>query len=378
MAILAMPEHGRDAQFCIIRRASDFYVAHSVGATVGDWSGHRSGNRLTPCPDSGSVLRIMTINRRTFLANLSVLAAILAKAAERLPANQNIKWALSLNLWSHLPPCPFTDILDVMKDTGFIGIRITGYPGFLDKYQMTLAQMHREFSKRNLHVATISWNAPLEDPAQRQKVMDSARDAMKFLADFGSHHLVAFSPGRDAAASKAPGAFRELCERCNQVGELAGEMGFTAGLHNHLGQMVQNQDEVDRFMAMTNPKLFGLSPDTAHLHLAGCDVVGTFKRYKDRIRFLDYKDAKPTTPAQDWVQPNGSVVPKDSSEARLYASIYDLGDGEIDFPACHRILKDIKYRGWICVDLDTARHGALASYQRSGAYVIRTLEPIYS
>ena len=208
--------------------------------------------------------------------------------------------------------------------------------------------------------------------------METARDAMKFLSDFGANHLLVFSPSRTAAASSAPGAFRELCERCNQVGELACKTGFTAGLHNHLGQMVQNQDEVDRFMSMTDPKLFGLSPDTAHLHLAGCDVVGTINRYKDRVHFLDYKDAKPTTPTEDWVQPNGEVVPKDSSEARLYTSIHDLGDGEIDFPACHRILKEVRYRGWICVDLDTARHGALASYQRCGAYVVRKLEPIYA
>ena len=321
------------------------------------------------------MLRIMTTNRRTFLAQLSMLAAVLAKAAERLPANHNVKWALSLGLWSHLPPCAFTDILDVMKDTGFIGIRITGFPGFLQQYNLTLAQLHREVSRRNLHVATISWRGPLQDPAERQKVLESARDAMEFLADFGATHLVVFPPGR--AASSAPGAFHELCERCNQVGELAGEMGFTAGLHNHLEEMVQNQEEVDLFMSMTDPRLFGLSPDTAHLHLAGCDVVGTIKKYKDRIRFLDYKDAKWTTPAQDWVLPNGSVLPKDSPSARFYASIYDLGDGEIDFPACHRILKDVNYRGWICVDLDTARHGALASYQRCGAYAVRTLQPIY-
>ena len=319
----------------------------------------------------------MMTNRRVFLAHLSGLAAVLAKAAERLPANQNVKWAVSLGLWSHFPPCPFTDILDVMKDTGFIGMRVTGFAGFLQQYQLTLPQLHREVSKRNLHIVTISWGGPLQEAEKRQQVLQSARDAMKFLADFGSNHLVVFPPGRETPASKAPGAFKELCERCNQVGELAGELGFTAGLHNHLGEMVQNQDEVDRFMAMTNPKLFGLSPDTAHLHLAGCDVVGTLNRYKERIRFLDYKDAKWTTPTQDWVLPNGKVLPKDSSDARFYASIYDLGDGEIDFPACHRILKSVNFRGWICVDLDTARHGALASYQRCGAYVVRKLEPIY-
>ncbi|MBV8816956.1 MAG: hypothetical protein JO022_01295, partial [Acidobacteriaceae bacterium] len=64
-----------------------------------------------------------SINRRTFLGSLS---ATLASAASRLPVNKNIKWAVSAGLWSHYPKAPFTDILDVMKDTGFIGVRLTG------------------------------------------------------------------------------------------------------------------------------------------------------------------------------------------------------------------------------------------------------------
>lgn len=317
------------------------------------------------------------MNRRAFLAQLSILSAAVANAASRLPANRNVKWAVSLALWSHLPPCPFTDILDVMKETRFLGMRITGFDGFLQQYNLTLARMHRELSRRDLRIVTISFGGPLYDPAQRKKVLESARNAMKFLADFGADHLVVFPPGRGNLQATPPEVMREIATRCNQIGELAGEMGFTAGLHNHLGEMVQTQAEVDQFMSMTDPKLFGLSPDTAHLHLAGCNVVSTVKRYKNRIRFMDYKDAKWTTPAQDWVEWNGKALPRESPEARFFASIYDLGDGEVDFPGCHRILKDVKYRGWICVDLDTARRGPLISYQRSGTYIVRVLEPIY-
>ena len=61
------------------------------------------------------------------------------------------------------------------------------------------------------------------------------------------------------------------------------------------------------------------------------------------------------------------VLPKDSEQARFFSSIYDLGDGEVDFPACHRVLKSVNYRGWICVDLDTARNGPRADFKRCGA-----------
>ena len=318
------------------------------------------------------------MNRRTFLAQLSVLSAAVADTASRFPASRNVKWALSLGLWSHLTPCPFTDILDVMKETRFIGMRVTGFDGFLQQYKLTLAQLHRELSRRGLHIVTISFGGPLHNPTQRKKVLESARNAMKFLADFGANHLVVFPPGRTSSQRTPPEVMREIATTCNQIGELAGEMGFTAGLHNHLGEIVQTEEEVDQFMAITDPKLFGLSPDTAHLYLAGCNVVSTFERYKHRIRFCDYKDAKWTTPAKDWVEWIGKTLPRESPEARFFASIYDLGDGEVDFPGCHRVLKDVNYRGWICVDLDTVRRGPLTSYQRCGAYIVRVLQPIYS
>jgi sugar phosphate isomerase/epimerase len=62
---------------------------------------------------------------------------------------------------------------------------------------------------------------------------------------------------------------------------------------------------------------------------------------------------------------------------KLQDDIFDLGDGDVDFPGCHRVLKSISYKGWLCVDLDVARKGPRASYERCGAYVVKTLEPIY-
>lgn len=314
------------------------------------------------------------MQRRQFL---SLAAAALAKAAGQLPANRNVKWAVSAALWGHFQKVPFTDILDVMRDTGFIGMRVTGFPAFLDVYGVTQAQMERELSKRGLHVITISFNGPAQDPAQQKKVLSNAKKAMEFLSAFGAKHLVVFSPSRMKPGSDVESGFRTMCETYNHIGEIAGEMGFQAGLHNHLNQMCQDPEEIDRCMAMTDPKLFRFSPDTAHLHLAGYDVVKCFQKHKSRIMFADYKDAKWTTPAADVKLDNGKVHAKDSSEAKFFSSIYDLGDGEVDFPGCHRILKEIHFNSWICVDLDTARKGPRASYERCGAYVVKKLEPIY-
>jgi sugar phosphate isomerase/epimerase len=289
-------------------------------------------------------------------AAIAALAGTLARAAATLPANRNVKWALGTNLWNSFPRVPFTDILDVMRDTGFIGARLTQFPQILQSYNITLADMEREVSKRGLHVITISFNGPTHDPARRAEVLASARRAMEFLKTFGADRLVVFSPARSNGVTD--GSFRAMCECFNRIGEAAGEMGFRAGLHNHLGQFVESSAELDRCMELTDPKLFSFSPDTAHLHLAGIDVVRAVEKYKSRLMLIDYKDARQTGP-------------------KLTDNIFDLGDGEIDFPGCHRVLKSIAYKGWICVDLDTARAGPRRSYERCGAYVVSKVESIY-
>jgi sugar phosphate isomerase/epimerase len=289
-------------------------------------------------------------------AALALLGTTLARAAGRLPANRNVRWALGANLWNSFPRLPFTDILDVMKDTGFIGIRMTQFPQILKTYSITVAELQKELSKRGCHIITISYNGPAHDPARRADVISGARTAMTFLREFGANRLVVFSPSRSHASEAG---FQSMCQCYNQLGEVAGEMGFRAGLHNHMGQMVQTAEEVDRCMAMTDPKLFSFSPDTAHLYLAGCDVVKTIEKHRRRLMLLDYKDARKISD-------------------KLLDNIFDLGDGDVDFPGCHRVLKSIGYKGWLCVDLDTARQGPRRSYERCGEYVVNKLEPIYA
>src|SRR3954464_6834651 len=166
--------------------------------------------------------------RRTFLASLS---ASMARTASRLPANENIKWAVSAGLWSHYPTGKFTDILDVMRDTGFIGVRLTGFPGILKTYSLTASQLEREVSKRGLNVATISFGGPVNDPSQHAKVVENAREAMRFLQTFGAKHLVVFPPSRMKPGQDVEAGFKAMCAGFDRIGEAANEMGFHAGLH---------------------------------------------------------------------------------------------------------------------------------------------------
>ena len=58
-------------------------------------------------------------------------------------------------------------------------------------------------AKRNLHIITISFNGPTQDPARRAEVIASAKKAMGFLKEFDAHHLVIFSPNRSTTSEAA-------------------------------------------------------------------------------------------------------------------------------------------------------------------------------
>jgi len=53
------------------------------------------------------------MTRRDVLKAMGVLAGALGRAADRLPANKNVKWGLGSNLWNSFKGSKFTDILDV-------------------------------------------------------------------------------------------------------------------------------------------------------------------------------------------------------------------------------------------------------------------------
>lgn len=315
------------------------------------------------------------MNRREFVTGLA--ATLTAVRSQAVAADKNLSWAVSLGLWNQLAPVPFTEILDVMKDTGFTGIRMTSFPDCLKRYDLTVQTAQKELDKRGLRIATISFGGPADDRTKHEQVEKSAREALGFLKEFGATELVVFTPAR-VPKILTPERIHVAAEFYNHLGDVAKEYGFRAGFHNHLDELVEEQDEVEMLLKLTDPKRFGFAPDTAHLQLAGCNVVDLFEKYVDRLMFMDYKDSKNTPAAKDFVLPNGRTLKARSANATFMNSIYDLGDGEVNFPRLHRILKRHKYKGWICVDLDYARVSARDSFGRCMKYVREKLEPIYA
>lgn len=325
------------------------------------------------------------MKRREFLsATALALAHLRERAAAFAPDQQkNLRWAVSSFLWtSTIWPdqgtLPYTDMLDVIRDTGFNGFRLTGWPGVLDRIGMPLSQLDRELEKRNLTVATISFGGQADDPSQHQAIEKSAHDACRFLQRYGARDLVVFSPRRVNKVLVRE-HLRVACEFYNRLGDLCASYNIRAGLHNHSqGQLVESQDEIEMLLRWTDPKRFHWCPDTVHLYMANCDILGLFRKYADRLTFFDLVDARYEYAREDLVLPNGKVEKAGTHNATFMLGNRDYGDGEVDLQGIMRILKTHQYKGWINIDHHYARVSPKASFERCRKYIREKLEPIYA
>lgn len=106
-------------------------------------------------------------------------------------------------------------------------------------------------------------------------------------------------------------------------------------------------------------------------------MLETFRVSLDRIVYTDFKDALRQPTGDDYLSPNGERFAGDSHQGRFFNSMWELGKGELDFPALMQMLRQREYRGWINHDLDTIRVSCPESWRIAMRYVEQELDPIY-
>jgi inosose dehydratase len=293
----------------------------------------------------------------------------------------NLLYALSTGCWGPVTPrgkpLPLLKILDETAAGGFNGVRLTGFPAILEANEISLEQYGDELERRGLKFSTVSFGGDYPNPEKHEDIRARARAALAAHRRFGATAMVFFPPSPVPAPQEAE-ALAAMFRFVNELGKMAvEEYGVRMGLHNHTDSLIENQAQVDRFLEGTDPRYVFCAWDSAHLLLGGCDVQATYKKSIDRIVYTDFKDATRHPVSDDYVAPNGERYAGDSHQGRFYNSVLELGRGEIDFVALHRMLAARKYRGWINHDLDTIRVSIPESWRVSMNYITTVLDPIY-
>lgn len=150
-----------------------------------------------------------------------------------------------------------------------------------------------------------------------------------------------------AADGLSSDELKHLAETLNAVGSAMLATGnVRACLHNHVGTIIESENEFENILAMTDPNTLFIGLDTGHLAWAGADVAAFAERHAPRIGAIHLKDIHP------------GVRAKGVAEGWKYSTFThnglfaELGEGSVDFPRILTALKNANYPGWLLVETD--------------------------
>lgn len=135
--------------------------------------------------------------------------------------------------------------------------------------------------------------------------------------------------------------------KLSELAKWMADQGMVLAYHHHMGSMIEDQDDVDRLMEGTSAEVT-LLYDTGHLQFGGADVLGTLRKWGDRIRHVHYKDVR-TNVASMIRAENKSFL--DGVVAGAFTVPGDA-EGCIDFAAITDELAKMDYNGWIVVEAE--------------------------
>ena len=137
-----------------------------------------------------------------------------------------------------------------------------------------------------------------------------------------------------------------MADGMNKIRKIAKDKGMTLTFHHHMGTVVQTEEEIDKFMELTDPELVFLLFDSGHLSFAGINPENVLKKYVNRVKHVHLKDIRK------------EMVEKSRAERWSFLKgvregVFTVpGDGDVDFAPIFSILEEAGYEGWVVVEAE--------------------------
>ncbi|SDM82528.1 inosose dehydratase [Paenibacillus sp. yr247] len=268
----------------------------------------------------------------------------------------------------------FEQIVDEIQALGLTGTEMGR------KYPSDPVILKAELAKRGIGLVS-QWKSVLfSDPAYREEELLAYRKHVEFLKEMGSTVIstcevggsLHFDPRRTPNEKEVlrfdEAAWSSLAEGLNAAGAIAQEYGLKLTYHHHGGTAVEQPEEINRLMELTDPKLVYLLFDTGHAYYGGADPLTVLRNHYDRIAYIHLKDIR-----QD-VLDQARAANADFVTCIRQGVFTVPGDGCLDFGPIFRELLARGYNGWAMLEgeQDPAVHPAY-EYAKKSLDFIQTL-----
>lgn len=139
-----------------------------------------------------------------------------------------------------------------------------------------------------------------------------------------------------------------LSKGLDHLGRIASDNGMKIVYHHHMTTTVQTTAEIDRLMAMTDPKYVSLIYDTGHLTFSGEDPIEILKKHGKRIGHVHLKNVRKAAMDKCYAE-NKSFL---RSIPEGVFTVPGDPEGCVDFPTVFKLLDELNYEGWLVVEAE--------------------------
>ena len=139
--------------------------------------------------------------------------------------------------------------------------------------------------------------------------------------------------------------FVEYCKKINDISNRLSDEGIPMSYHEHMGTIIQTENDVDRFMNNTNQNTF-LLYDTGHLLFAEANYERVLKNYISKINHVHCKDIRQN------ILENSLKNDLSFRESFLDGVFTVPGDGCIDYEPLFEILYQNNYDEWLIIEAE--------------------------
>jgi inosose dehydratase len=194
--------------------------------------------------------------------------------------------------------------------------------------------------RHGLQFVALSGGGPRGNDYSEQDAIATQVKHAAFMREAGGLYLQMTDSSRPKDSKPVAEDFKKLGRVLTEVGKRVADLGIVMAYHNHMNSLGEAPDEVERVMDAADARYVKLLLDVAHFAQGGGDPARAIRKYRDRILFLHIKDVESPIPAAG------------GEQSRAYRFV-ELGRGKVDLPAVFAALKEIKFRGWAVVELDS-------------------------
>lgn len=249
-------------------------------------------------------------------------------------AEYGVKFAYASITWGGNDAQAIKDV----SEAGYKGIQLRS--NIVPEYGGKPQDLRALLARHNLEmVALSSGGVQFNSADPTAEIAKHVRHA-QFVRDVGGRYLQITDGFARRKNTPTADDYKRFGRMATEIGKRALDLGVPLGYHNHMNNLGETPEDVDRIMSEADSRYVKLELDIAHYLQGGGDPVRAVQKYKDRLLFLHIKDVE-------------GPLAGATGDPRFSYRFVELGRGRVNLPAFFDELKKARFNGWAVVELDS-------------------------